>query len=293
MQFYKEEPPLKLSRYDIEFFKVNIEKIHFSITAHVHSTIEFLYINEDKFQILINGDLHEAHKGDLVIIRSNAIHSIFHPNNCHGDYYVLKITSQHMLDIFKGAEDNECLLSFLRIKKDDPIVFKSTELPDNIKNIWKTMIDEYNSKREMMILAEKAYASSFIISMYRDVLKYKCEKCDTYVKADMISQIYDIMEYVNLNYSSNISAIDCAKKINLSYSHFAKLFRAVSGKSFKEYLTDIRMAKAKNILLATELSITDVALSCGYNSHAHFTAEFKKYYGKTPTDVRNPTMQTQ
>ncbi len=66
----------------------------------------------------------------------------------------------------------------------------------------------------------------------------------------------------------------------------AKLFRTITGKSFKEYLTAIRLAKAYNILIATDLPITDVALSCGYNNHTYFTAEYKKYYGKTPTETR-------
>ena len=58
------------------------------------------------------------------------------------------------------------------------------------------------------------------------------------------------------------------------------------GKTFKEYLVSIRLAKAKSILLSTNIPITDVALACGYTNLSYFIAEYKKAFGKTPKQVR-------
>jgi AraC-like DNA-binding protein len=58
------------------------------------------------------------------------------------------------------------------------------------------------------------------------------------------------------------------------------------GKTFKEYLTGVRLAKAHNILIATDIPITDVAISCGYTNLSYFISEYKKVYGRTPRDTR-------
>jgi AraC-like DNA-binding protein len=58
------------------------------------------------------------------------------------------------------------------------------------------------------------------------------------------------------------------------------------GKTFKEYLTGVRLAKAHNILISTNLPITDVAASCGYGNLSYFISEYRRVYDKTPRDTR-------
>lgn len=69
-------------------------------------------------------------------------------------------------------------------------------------------------------------------------------------------------------------------------SYFARLFRAVMGKTFKKYLVSVRLAKAKSILLSTDVSVTDVAMACGYSNLSYFISEYKKEFGKTPRQER-------
>ena len=101
-----------------------------------------------------------------------------------------------------------------------------------------------------------------------------------------VALIHQSVQYINENYASDITPNQCAASIHLSYSYFAKLFRAVIGKTFKEYLTGVRLAKAHNALLSTAIPITDVAVACGYTNLSYFISEYKKVYGKTPGDTR-------
>ncbi len=286
MNFYKETPPIILSKYDIEFFKIFIEKSDILAGAHIHPAIEFLYITKGDFEICIDGGISKAHPGDLVLVRSNAIHSIYHLNDNYGEYYVFKLTTQYLFNIFKGVENTDCILAFLKSKKNSKFVFEAREIPCDIKNILDKMIKEYNTDDEMVLSVEKAYICLFITLMYRTFFLQECKNIDKYIHRDMIALLHESVEYINLNYASDITAVECADRVNLSYSYYAKLFHIIIGKSFKEYLIDIRLAKAHNILIATDLPVIDVALSCGYNNHAYFTAEYKKHFGKTPTETR-------
>ncbi len=289
MEFYKEIPPSLLSEYDIEFFSVEV--YHHGIcviaTAHIHTAVEILYITKGEFKIDADGEQALARAGDIVLFRSNTVHSIYHLDDSHGQYYVLKLPSHFLFQTFKGGNNTDCIMPLLKSKKDDKVIFSASELPNTIKELWIKMISEYEAHQPMLFAMEKAYACAFIVSLYREFFAMAAKQSkNIYVSENIIPLIYESVEYINENYVSDISPTDCAKRANLSYSYYAKLFREVIGKSFKEYLTSLRLSKAHSILLVTDLTITDISLSCGYKSPSHFTAEYKKHYGVTPSETR-------
>ncbi len=290
MEFYKEAPPSLLAEYDIEFFPTEVahDTICAIVTAHIHTAVEILYVTKGEFKIDTDGEEAFAHAGDIVLFRSNTVHSIYHLDNSCGEYYVLKLPSHFLFQTFKGGNSADCIMPLLKVQNGDKVIFTADEIPDTIKALWENMISEYNSDKPMMFPMEKAYACAFAVSMYREFFSNESKQnSDMNVNESMIPLIYESVEYINENYASDISPVECAKRANLSYSYYAKLFRAVVGKSFKEYLTALRLSKAHNILLVTDLTVTDISLSCGYKSPAHFAAEYKKYYGVTPRETRS------
>ncbi len=293
MEFYKEVPPSLLAEYDIEFFPVEVEahNICAIVAAHIHTAVEILYVTKGEFKIVTDGEQAIAHSGDIVLFRSNTVHSIYHLDDSFGEYHVLKLPSHFLFQTFKGGNSADCIMPLLKVQNGDKVIFTADEIPDTIKALWEKMINEYNSREAMMFPMEKAYACAFAVSMYREFFSNETKQnSDMNINESMIPLIYESVEYINENYASDISPYECAKRANLSYSYYAKLFRAVIGKSFKEYLTALRLSKAHNILLVTDLTVTDISLSCGYKSPAHFAAEYKKYYGVTPRETRNTLM---
>ena len=79
---------------------------------------------------------------------------------------------------------------------------------------------------------------------------------------------------------------DIAKSVNLSPGRLAHLFKSEVGTSIQQYLTQIRLAKAKHQLESTFLSIKEIAASAGFRNVARFTASFKNAVGVTPADYR-------
>ncbi len=72
----------------------------------------------------------------------------------------------------------------------------------------------------------------------------------------------------------------------MSYSWFSRLFKRVSRYNFKEYLTLVRLNKARNLLRDTRTPITEISHSCGFQEHKYLIAAFNKYCGLTPTEYR-------
>jgi AraC-like DNA-binding protein len=79
---------------------------------------------------------------------------------------------------------------------------------------------------------------------------------------------------------------DVARQVNLSTPHFSRTFKKRTGMSFTEYVTHLRVAKAKTLLLDGNLRVTDVAQAAGFESIPHFNRVFRRCVGQNPTAYR-------
>ena len=92
--------------------------------------------------------------------------------------------------------------------------------------------------------------------------------------------------YIAIHYSENITLRDVARAVLISESYLSKLFRNVMDCSFLEYLTRVRIDRAKE-LLQKPYRIYEVGRMVGYQDVRHFYAVFKKMVGVTPKEYRN------
>lgn len=91
--------------------------------------------------------------------------------------------------------------------------------------------------------------------------------------------------YIHANYASDISLESCADQVGMNSYALSKLFKSVTGVNFIDYLTDYRIAHAKEMLLNTSMKINDVADRVGYQQR-YFNRIFKKLVGTTPSEYR-------
>lgn len=112
-------------------------------------------------------------------------------------------------------------------------------------------------------------------------LKELTERSDAQVKR-IIEQA---MIYLQANYMRDISLDNCAEHTGTNPFYLSKSFKQVTGKNFIDYLTELRMDRAKELLRETELKINDIADQVGYQ-HSYFNRIFKKLEGMTPSRYR-------
>ena len=92
--------------------------------------------------------------------------------------------------------------------------------------------------------------------------------------------------YIHENYSRDISLDDVSKEVNVSPYYFSKLFKEEEGENFIEYLTRIRMEKARELLAKPGMSIKEISMACGYSDPNYFSRLFKKQMDQTPREYR-------
>ncbi|KIL41645.1 hypothetical protein SD70_05880 [Gordoniibacillus kamchatkensis] len=96
----------------------------------------------------------------------------------------------------------------------------------------------------------------------------------------------DIEAYVREHYAEDITLQSMAQRCNMSESYFSRLFKKQIGTSFVDYLTALRMRRAKELLANPRLKIYEVSLQVGYQDSRYFSQIFRKSAGETPTEFR-------
>ena len=101
---------------------------------------------------------------------------------------------------------------------------------------------------------------------------------------------YSIVEqakqYIKENFAKEISLDDVSRTVNISPYYFSKIFKEETDENFIEYLTNIRMEKAKELLNNTDYSMKEICSLCGYSDPNYFSRSFKKKMGVTPTEYK-------
>jgi AraC-like DNA-binding protein len=94
-------------------------------------------------------------------------------------------------------------------------------------------------------------------------------------------------DYIEEHSHKELSRDAVAEAVHMSGSGFSRFFKARTGMTFKEYVVDVRISRACHLLASTNLSVTEVALECGFGELTTFNRAFRKCRGKTPTQYRS------
>ncbi len=95
-----------------------------------------------------------------------------------------------------------------------------------------------------------------------------------------------VLERMKADLAADLDLNTLAAESGYSRSHFLRTFRAAMGCSPHQWLTRLRVEQAKTILRENSISLIDIALACGFSSHAHFSNTFRQLVGVTPSEYR-------
>jgi two-component system response regulator YesN len=120
--------------------------------------------------------------------------------------------------------------------------------------------------------------------IFSSVLTFRDSQSQDQYKG-LIRQAKEYIEHQFMN--PELSLNEVAAEVNLSASHFSFVFSQTSGQTFKEYLTEIRIKTARELLRMTGLRSADIGYRVGYNDPHYFSSVFKKHTGFSPIEFRS------
>ena len=130
-----------------------------------------------------------------------------------------------------------------------------------------------------------AYRSNCLSLLYRIFYILERTKSAKYLPSEKFQIIKPAVHYLEEKYSDNrLTVEDLAKQANISPSYFRRIFSSIYMMSPTQYLRNIRIGKAKELLLTDGISVTDVAEMVGFSNVYYFDTVFKKETGMAPTE---------
>lgn len=94
-------------------------------------------------------------------------------------------------------------------------------------------------------------------------------------------------EYIQLHYRSKINQSEVAAELYITPNYLSDLFKKHTGMKFSDYVTEVRLEKAKELLLDVHNKVGDIAELVGFSDSRYFSSVFRKKYGMTPSEFRN------
>ncbi|AGE21890.1 two-component response regulator [Geobacillus sp. GHH01] len=104
--------------------------------------------------------------------------------------------------------------------------------------------------------------------------------------SDLKNPIESAIQFIQMNYGYSLTLKEVADQVYLSPSYFSRLFKEEVGMTFVEYLSFVRVQKAKSLLRFSSLPIEVIAHNTGFSNPGYFATTFKKIVGKTPSEYR-------
>ncbi len=153
-----------------------------------------------------------------------------------------------------------------------------------LKSILSQLSAEYLSQKPGAYLAVNKLTEVLMVELIR--MNFGQNEQSTLMRALTDKQISAALSYLHNNFSHACTLDNLAKEVGLSRASFAKRFKDLVGLSMFDYLTQIRVQRAKELLTDTNQSLYEVANQIGYESDLAFTRTFKKRTGVTPTAYR-------
>lgn len=93
------------------------------------------------------------------------------------------------------------------------------------------------------------------------------------------------VEYININYHKDLALEQFSEKLFMSTGYFCRIFKKYAGEGYATYLTNVRLQKAKEILLTGKYTVTEVARMVGFRDASYFSSVFKKHYHQSPSNL--------
>ena len=239
-------------------------------------TVLKLYMNSREFLCCFDPKLAEQNMEDMNTFSQNTllIQSIL-----KGNY---SVASEQLETIFERLADEN--MSYLMKR------YVCFEVTNSILSALREMnIEVTYQKMYSLIEFESAEKTKALLL---DLIKESAETVENTRKKEKEILLKDILAYIAENYSSySFSIQTLALEHDMSVSYLSKFFKENVGKTFTDYLSEIRMNKAKELLTDTDLLVKDICQQVGYIDLPSFTRKFRIEVGVSPGQYRKEHME--
>lgn len=250
---------------------------------HSHDYLEMAFMMSGNGKYHINDVVYDVKEGDLLIFNPGVRHQAL----------IDEGSQVPTTEFFIGCSDIQLKglpKNFLPLKDGGNILHTTGELRQKLFKICSSMEVEKEMGGHGRYYMMKAYLMQLLVYVIRSQQPKSVETSSGY-SFESVNKKYVVEQIVNYfeeHYSEKISLDRIAENMYLSTFYISKIFKSETGDAPIRHLINIRLERAKEILEdSPRLSIKEVAARVGYEDVYHFSKQFKKHYGVSPSQIKS------
>lgn len=276
---YRETEEHSTNALPVAYYKVDERHPRYEMRHHWHKEYELILVNSGSLKVTLDAETFTLAKDDIIFVNPGVIHSGA-PASCNYECVVFKMGQQIKQYLSDYSEGKALLFG----EKTLP-PFCAKENAEAKENALKLIRAMRNKEKGFELEAVSAISGLFATVLKNGLLLNSEETSRRF--AERLLPFENAVSYIENNFARPVALEELAKKAGMSRKYFSEYFKKISGKSPMEYINSYRIERACEMLQYTDLSVTRIALDCGFNDLSYFIKTFKYQKNATPSHYRN------
>lgn len=229
-------------------------------------------ISKGRGDFVIDGNQYLAEPGKIFVIVPGAhFEAVTDPVDCL-EYYFIRYSWAYAYEerdqwVFANSDGEHFPLEGMY----------TMQSPPEVLNLFEQMFELWKRRGATVTVRRKILMYELFLAIIRDLRAQK-------VAGNTTLAIENTIDYMVDHYHRQLTLQDLAQIAGLSVSHYSRLFKKYAGYSPIDYLTHLRMDRAKELLVLSDYRLKGIAKSVGYNDEFYFSRIFKKVVGLSPSE---------
>nr|WP_299488858.1 AraC family transcriptional regulator [uncultured Allomuricauda sp.] len=244
---------------------------------HIHPEYEIVYVKNGSGTLKIGNKTYNYTDGTLVFLAGNIPHSDFGNNEKKNSQEIViqfsKETVYDRLTLFPELHGMKQLIEMSKYV----LIFE-----DEVKANLSTYLERFDALDNQGKLINLFFILDYLSRNDQYVCLFDSYPINKYKKNE-IDRLEEAFEYVNNNYSKNISVAQISHQLGYTANSFCRFFKKMTNRRFIDFVNEFRIEKAVEAFNENNTMIAQVMYNSGFNDPSYFTKQFKKYQGMTPS----------
>jgi AraC-like DNA-binding protein len=244
---------------------------------HFHNAHELIYASSGRAKIQIGEKIYNVEPHTLIFISNLEEHSVQIIEEPYLRYYIELTSAQ--LD--RLIEDPKLKSVFISRSSDFCHCFNIQEISPKIDKLFQELVEEFNNP--------DSYSDNYVSAIFNQIMIscYRLKKGQfPLMKKNFGNAIFEARKFIDQNFDQEIFVTDLAEKLYISPSYLSHAFKEWIGYSPKQYIMLSRISYAKELLIGSNLTISEIAFRCGFGDCNNFIRSFKDQCGATPNQYK-------
>jgi AraC-like DNA-binding protein len=253
---------------------------------HFHPEFEIVYVPHGKGRRFVGEKISRFESGDLVLLGPNIPHNAFNFGFEAAEYeeYVIQFKGDRIEKMADGFPEF-CRIAGLLSRAHTGIAIHGEDkhrIGALVKNMFT--LNPFQRLMQLFLVLRE-------MSLLADVEDLEARKFLS-INTAYIKRIERVHQIIEKEYQHDLSTRQMASELAMTESSFCRFFKNATGKNFKQALTEVRIQKACNLLMHSDLSVASIASQCGFNNISLFNRFFKEVVQMTPHKYRKSILWT-